>query len=377
MTETEDTVLIVDDDEAVLSALSEILQLDNHLVLIASSAEGGLRLLERHPVALVIADNVMPDMTGVEFLNRVRERWPDTTRMMLTGCADLDSAMDAINRGHVFRFVTKPWDVHGFRLVVKEGLDQYRVIQDNRRMQLQIRRQNETLQLAVDQRTEEIQRKNAEMERLYRQLKAGFLGTVEAMATIVEVRDPYTAGHQKRVSQLACAMAKRMGLPENEIDGIQMAAAIHDLGKIAVPAEILTKPGPISGLEFGLIKTHPEVAYEILKPIQLPWPIAHMVAQHHERENGSGYPKGLRGDRILPGAKIIAVADVVEAMASHRPYRPAVPYQTTIEELQGNRGILYDPKAVDACLDVLTRDGFEFEVQAPVGPDRPNWQLRG
>ncbi len=293
MTETEDTVLIVDDDEAVLSALAEILQLDNRLVLIASSAEGGLRLLERHPVALVIADNVMPDMTGVEFLNRVRERWPDTTRMMLTGCADLDSAMDAINRGHVFRFVTKPWDVHGFRLVVKEGLDQYRVIQDNRRMQLQIRRQNETLQRAVDQRTEEIQRKNAEMERLYRQLKAGFLGTVEAMATIVEVRDPYTAGH------------------------------------------------------------------------------------HHERENGSGYPKGLRGDRILPGAKIIAVADVVEAMASHRPYRPAVPYQTTIEELQGNRGILYDPKAVDACLDVLTRDGFEFEVQAPVGPDRPNWQLHG
>ena len=189
--------------------------------------------------------------------------------------------------------------------------------------------------------------------------------SMQAIAATLEMRDPYTAGHQRRVSQLSVAIAEDLGLTAEDIHGIRLAASIHDLGKIQVPAEILAKPGNLSDIEFQLIKVHPQAGYDILKGIEFPWPIADMVLQHHERRDGSGYPQGLRGEQILAGARILAVADVVEAMASHRPYRPALGTETALEEITRNRGILYDPDVVDACLR-LSIDGafscaFAFE----------------
>jgi PAS domain S-box-containing protein/putative nucleotidyltransferase with HDIG domain len=181
----------------------------------------------------------------------------------------------------------------------------------------------------------------------------------EAMGRIVEVRDPYTQGHQSRVAQLARRIATRMGMPEDEIDGVEMAALLHDVGKTRVPIEILSKPGRLSELEFSLIKEHSLLGHEILKDIQFPWPIAEMVRQHHERADGSGYPAGLAGDEILVAARIIAVADVVEAMASDRPYRRALGIEEAIAEIRDNPG-KYDPEVAAACFAIHDSEGIIF-----------------
>ena len=178
------------------------------------------------------------------------------------------------------------------------------------------------------------------------------------MAATTELRDPYTAGHQRRVADLAIAVSKEMGCSENDIEGIRMAAVVHDIGKIYVPAEILSKPGQLNELEFALIQMHPKCGYDILKNIESPWPIADIVLQHHMRLNGSGYP-GYNGEQeLMPQAKILAVADVVEAISSHRPYREGLGINKALEEISQNRGILYDVNAVDACVGLVTQKDF-------------------
>ncbi|MCK9196223.1 MAG: PAS domain S-box protein [Syntrophales bacterium] len=194
-------------------------------------------------------------------------------------------------------------------------------------------------------------------ERMRKSLGA----TVQAIAVIVEIRDPYTAGHQRKVADLARAMATEMKLPADQIDGIRMASAIHDLGKISVPAEILSNPKKLTALEFSLIKTHAQSGYDILKGIEFPWPVARMIREHHERMDGTGYPQGLIGEEILLEARILAIADVVESMASHRPYRPALGLNTALAEIENNKGTLYDADAVDACLRLFRDKGFQLE----------------
>jgi PAS domain S-box-containing protein len=184
--------------------------------------------------------------------------------------------------------------------------------------------------------------------------------TVQAIAVTVEARDPYTAGHQRRVSDLAHAIATEMNLPTDQIDGIRMAAAIHDLGKISVPAEILSKPTKLTDLEFGIIKTHAQSGHDILKDIEFPWPIARMVLEHHERMDGSGYPRNLKEDDILMEARILAVSDVVEAIGSHRPYRPSLGIDAALEEIENNRGTHYDTRTVDACLRIFRENGYQL-----------------
>jgi putative nucleotidyltransferase with HDIG domain len=184
--------------------------------------------------------------------------------------------------------------------------------------------------------------------------------TMLAVGATLEIRDPYTSGHQVRVADLACAIAIERGLSEDRVEAVRMAATIHDIGKIAVPAEILSKPSKLTEAEFELIKVHAKVGYDILRNIDFPWPIAQFVLQHHERMNGSGYPAGLCGEDILLEARIIGVADVVEAMATHRPYRLALGLEGAVAEISKNKGVLYDASVVDACLKVVARKGFAF-----------------
>ncbi len=206
-------------------------------------------------------------------------------------------------------------------------------------------------------------RKNAEegLKVTVDKLKKATEAVINTLVVAVEARDPYTAGHQKRVSNLAVAIAKKIGLSSERIEGIRVSGMIHDLGKIAIPAEILSLPRKLTELEFTLVKTHPTAGFDIIKDVEFPWPVAQTVLQHHERFNGSGYPHGIRGDQMLLEARIIAVADVVEAMASHRPYRPSLGIDAALEEIKRNKGIYYDSEVVDLCLDLFKRDGFRFE----------------
>jgi len=200
-----------------------------------------------------------------------------------------------------------------------------------------------------------------ELKRSFEQQKIAMEGTVRAIAYTIETRDPYTAGHQRRVTKLACMIGEEMGLSKDQIEGLRMSGELHDIGKIHVPAEILSKPGQISEAEYTIIKTHPQVGHDILKTIEFPWPVARIVLQHHERIDGSGYPLGLKGKDILLEAKILAVADVIEAMATHRPYRPALSIEESLREISKNRGTLYDSKVVDTCLRIFKEKKFKFE----------------
>jgi PAS domain S-box-containing protein/putative nucleotidyltransferase with HDIG domain len=200
-----------------------------------------------------------------------------------------------------------------------------------------------------------------ENERTLMQLRSALEGIVQAIIKTVETRDPYTAGHQRRVAQIACAIAKEIGLPKDRIEATRIAALIHDIGKINVPSEILTKPGKIDENEWNIIKTHPEVGYDILKEIEFPWPIADIIIQHHERINGTGYPSGMTGEEISIEAKILAVADVVEAMSSHRPYRPALGIEKALEEITAKKGEFFWDNAVDACVKLFRDSNFRFQ----------------
>jgi len=199
-------------------------------------------------------------------------------------------------------------------------------------------------------------RLRADQQRSAERQEQALEQTIQAVAATVEMRDPYTAGHQRRVALLARAIAEALHLPDDDVKGIAMAGAVHDIGKVCVPAEILTRSGRLTPAEYRLIQSHAEAGWEILKPVDAPWPLADLVRQHHERWNGTGYPQGLAGEEILLGARIIAVADVVEAMACHRPYRPALGIDVALREIAGNRGTLYDANVVDACLAVF-REG--------------------
>ena len=210
--------------------------------------------------------------------------------------------------------------------------------------------------------TDITEREKAEKERRkgIDRLRKALGATIQAIAVTVETRDPYTAGHQRRVADLSRAIAAEMGLDSNLVDGIRLAGVIHDLGKIAIPAEILSKPSRLSEIEYKLIKTHSRAGYDILKDIEFPWPVACIVLQHHERIDGSGYPEALKGDEILIEARIIAVADVVEAIASPRPYQPGLGIEKALKEIIQKKGILYDPSAVDACLKLFNEKNYRI-----------------
>ena len=223
------------------------------------------------------------------------------------------------------------------------------------------------LTLAVRQRTDALQRslteRREEEEQLRRtldNLRQAMGATLRTLAQAVETKEPYTAGHHKRVADLARTIAMEMGLSDEALEGIRTAGILHDIGKIPLPEEILNKPEKLSAAEFQQVKTHSQTGYDILNDIEFPWPVARIVWQHHERMDGSGYPLGLKGDEILLEARVLAVADVVEAMCSHRAYRPMPGLDRALEEIGAQRGILYDPAVVDACLCIFREKDFRL-----------------
>jgi HD-GYP domain-containing protein (c-di-GMP phosphodiesterase class II) len=220
---------------------------------------------------------------------------------------------------------------------------------------------NEIVHTRVQHELAERKRIGEELQKRNDHLRETFIATINALATTIEMKDPYTAAHQRWVTRLVCAIAGEMELAKEQVEGLKMAGLIHDIGKLNVPAELLLKPHRLTEIEYEAIKIHPQSGYDIVKEIRFPWPIAHIVLQHHERMDGSGYPQGISGTEILLEARLLAVADVVESMSSHRPYRDAHGTEIALEEIAKNSGILYDPEAVAACLTAFKKKGFKFE----------------
>ncbi|MDH4332130.1 MAG: response regulator [Desulfobulbaceae bacterium] len=363
-----DNIFFVDDENHLLRAIERIFADEEGLNLcVFDNPEEALKRLETSVAAVVVTDQKMPSMQGTDFLEIVKARWPDAIRIIMSGYADLDVMMEGINKNNIFRFINKPFNNSELVLAVREALNHYNVSQENKRLHAVTRKQNDELVLLTRQleskvyeKTAQIRHNEEQLQELVKKLEQALDGSVRAMAMAVETRDPYTAGHQKRVAELACAIAGEMGLSADVIEGIRLAGIVHDLGKIYVPAEILNRPGRLSSIERELIHTHPQVGFDILKGIEFPWPISQIVLQHHERINGSGYPNRLANNEILLEAKIMAVADVVEAMSSHRPYRPAPGLDLALAEIEKNTGEIYDQSAAQACLTLFRDKGFSM-----------------
>ncbi|GAB6048584.1 response regulator [Methyloparacoccus murrellii] len=331
-------ILAVDDTPASLKLLNDLLKAEGYEVRSAISGELALRAAAIDPPELILLDIRMPDMNGFEVCQRLKAmpETRDVPVIFVSAVTETDEKVQGFEFGAV-DFVTKPYQRNELLARV--------------RTHLELNRLRNHLEELVQQRTEALL---ASEQRL----RTSRLDSIAALAAMVELRDPYTAGHQRRVAELAVALARQLQLPEAQVEGIQLASVVHDVGKIRIPAEILSKPGRLTELEFALIKQHAQAGYEILKTIDFPWPIARIVQQHHERLDGSGYPDGLRGDAILLESRIVAVADVVEAMHSHRPYRPGLGIEVALDEIAKHRGQLYDPDVADACLALFHEHGY-------------------
>ncbi len=346
-------VLIVDDEKSIRATLCAFLADEGHTVADAPDAETALKRLEQEAFDVVVTDIVLPGLNGVELLRAIRQAAPVVQVIMMTGEPTVETAGEAVRCGAT-DYLSKPIAKVAILKAVANATHTKRIDDERRRLDAVNRQHQENLEQLVMARTTELLETN-------RRLRAAMRGTVETMSRVVESRDPYTAGHQRRVAQLVRAMARARGFPGERVEAMYMAAIIHDLGKIGIPAEILSKPGRLTRIEFELIKTHPEVGADILHDVDFGWPLREAVLQHHERMDGSGYPRGLSGGSIAEEARILAVADVVEAMAAHRPYRPSLGIERALEEIETNRERLYDPQAVDACLQVFHEGGFEFD----------------
>lgn len=353
-------ILIVDDEEPIRQLLQQMLEKEGYTCSQASEADQAREKLKKQKFELVLADINMPGESGLDLIRHLLTEFPQTATIMVTAVDNPEIAKLTLEIG-AYDYIIKPFKRDSVLIRVANAL---------RRRQLEIenRLYRQKLEELVSKRT-------AALNHALKRLKKTLMGTVQAIALTVEARDPYTSGHQKRVGELGTAIARGMGLTQEQIEAIRVSGQIHDLGKISIPAEILSSPRRLSDDELSLVKTHPRIGYNILKPVEFPWPVAKIVLQHHERLDGSGYPRGLKAEAILIEAKILAVADVVEAMSSHRPYRPALGIDRALEEIKQNRGRLYDPDAVEACLKIFSQRKFdlEFSLQKPSpDPDIPS-----
>lgn len=339
-------ILVVDDETPIRTMLKRILEANGYECRTAENADHARELLQEKSCDLMLCDINMPGESGLDFTRFVLSEYPDTATIMVTAVGDPLVAESMLKLG-AYDYIIKPMDRNGLLISVANAI---------RRRELEIsnRDYQRNLEQMVNERTRSLQVS-------MRKLESAMDGIVRAIAHTVETRDPYTAGHQRRVAGLAAAIAEMVGLDTDRVETVRMAASIHDLGKISVPAEILSKPSRLTANEFNLIKEHPQVGYDILKDIEFPYPIATIVHQHHERMDGSGYPAGLQGEEILPESRILTIADVVEAMASHRPYRPGLGIDAALGEIDKNKGALYDSDMADACQRLFKDEGYVME----------------
>ena len=358
----EHTILFVDDEVNILKALKRLTRHETWNVLCASRGREALEMMERQPAQVVVSDQRMPEMSGVDMLQAVRDRWPDVVRMMLTGYTEMNVAVDAINRGEIYRLITKPWNDEELKATIRQAFDHYdlkreikRLNQITREQNFKLQDMNRNLEAKVRERTKQLAEKHQELRRAYVQ-------TIRALAEAVDAKDAYTRGHSERVGVYASKIAREMGFQKDFIERVYIAGLLHDVGKIGVRDSVITKPDRLTPEEYDEIKQHPAIGAKILEPVDFLSDVTPCVRHHHEWYDGSdrGYPDRLRGDSIPLPSRIILVADTVEAMTSDRPYRKALPLDVVYTELTKYSGSQFDPVCVDAFLRLLGREGEGF-----------------
>ena len=370
-------VLTIDDETVFRENIAAFLEDNEYHVIESDNGEDGLAKFKQETPDIVLCDLKMPRMDGFKVLEVIAREAPETPIIMISGTGAIHDVIETLRLG-AWDYILKPiYDMGVLEHALDKALERARLLRENRR-------HRQHLEAEVRKRTQEIMERTNELQSANRKLNAEIKerkavenqlknslnslektieGTISTISLIVEMRDPYTGGHQRHVAQLSQAIAREMGFSAEQLTGIYYAGLIHDIGKLAVPIEILVKPGAISKIEQMMIGTHPQAGWEILKEIEFPWPIAEIALQHHERLDGSGYPNGLAGDDILMESRIVAVADVLESMMFHRPYRESLGLDVALAEIYAKRDRLYDSVVVDTCIKLFREKGFYFDYK--------------
>lgn len=339
-------ILIVDDERSIRITLSEFLKKAGFTVFSAADANEALEILLSNDIDVVVTDIIMPKVSGIELISRIRTHSEIIQILIMTGEPTVDTAVKAVREG-ANDYLSKPVARDVLIKAVINAANIKKLEDEKILLQEQNMRYQKDLEDRVEQSTES--------------LREAMQSIINLLSSVVEIRDPYTAGHQRRVGNLSAKIAEKLSLPKEECELIRITGYIHDIGKIVIPAEILCKPGKLSDLEISMIRMHSLRGFEMLDKVRLPSCVSKAVLQHHEKQNGSGYPNGLTAGETSLEACILTVADVVEAMKSHRPYRPSLGLDAALEEIIENSGPLYDPEIVNACISLFKEDGYVLE----------------
>lgn len=308
------TLLIVDDDPGILNSLKRLLMNEDINISTAANTSEAMDILRNNSISVIVSDNIMPGMTGIEFLQKAKGISPDSVRILMTAYADLNSAIDAINKGEVYKFIPKPWNDDEFKNIIFNALERHRVV-------VSLKRADES--------------------------------TLLSLAQTIELKDPYTRGHCDRVAKYAVRIAEAMELPNGEREYIKYGGWLHDCGKIGVPESILNHNGPLSPEQMEIVRNHSRWGADVVRLAQLPQAVINIILHHHERFDGKGYPDGLKGRNIPLEARIVTVADVYDALTSDRPYREKLPHEKAKEFLMSFSGQFFDPEIVNIFISLF------------------------
>lgn len=347
-------LLFVDDEPNILSSLRRLFRQDAYRVSVANSGAEGLQFLEQQEVDLIISDMRMPEMDGAKFLEQVRQRWPDTIRILLTGYADISSTIDAINKGQIYRYIAKPWDDNDIQLVVRQALERQELLLEKERLERLTAQQNEELKDLNANLELKVMERTVELRKAHEKLKTSFLTSIKVFANLIELRGPALAGHSRRVADLARKIAIQMGLETSQVQHIFLAALLHDIGKIGLPDSLLAKAVPqMSGDDLGAYRAHPVKGEQSLMALDELKEPARIMRSHHERFDGQGFPDGLVGAGIPVGARILAVANDYDGAQIGTLSTRRFSTEEAKKMIQEGKGKRYDPKVVEAFLGIM------------------------
>jgi response regulator RpfG family c-di-GMP phosphodiesterase len=367
------TLLFVDDEANILSALKRLFRPHGYRIFTAGGGAEGLEIMARESVDLVVSDMRMPEMNGAQFLEQVRLNWPETVRILLTGYAEIGATIDAINKGQIYRYISKPWEDNDIVIAVQHALERKLLQREKQRLELltkkqneELRELNESLEDKVKARTEEVRQTMGFLEVAHEKLKKSFITSVTVFANLIELREGAMAGHSRRVANDARKLAKRLGMNDNEAQDVMLAALLHDIGKMGLPDRLLQKPfSQLTSEERVEVVKHPAKGQAALMALEQLHPAAALIRAHHERFDGMGFPDGIAGSAIPAGARILAVVNDYDALQSGALLAKSLKPAEALEFLLESRGKRYDPAVVDAYIAMLGGG----QAAAPTGPE--------